>query len=63
MWTRKDDAANPQTKKSRRHGYRGYGSPSWGERQGTWGRWFGGALMPEAGLPPAHAGKTVPNRA
>jgi hypothetical protein len=41
--------------KSRRHGYRGYGSPLWEDGHGgvrRWGRWSGGALLPEAGLSP-----------
>jgi hypothetical protein len=62
MWRRKSTKANLPTEKPRRHGYRGYGSPSWAEKRALWGRWFGGALLPEAGLPPAHAGDAAPNR-
>jgi hypothetical protein len=63
MWTRKNTKTNPPATKPRRRGYRGYGSPNWGEKRSLWGRWFGGVLLPEAGLPPAHLGGTSPHRA
>jgi hypothetical protein len=49
--------------KRRRHGYRGYGSPLWEEGHGgsrRWGRWSGGALLPEAGLPPSTQAERIP---
>jgi hypothetical protein len=42
-----------QSRKPRRHAYRGYGSPSWEEdrdHRGHWGRWSGGVLLPDAGI-------------
>jgi hypothetical protein len=44
-------STQPQKTKRRRHGYRGYGSPLWEDHAGShWGRWFGGVLLPEAGI-------------
>jgi hypothetical protein len=53
MWQQELSEKSRETKR-RRHGYRGYGSPLWEDVHGgvrRWGRWSGGALLPEAGLP------------